>query len=170
MKKILIYLTTAFYITLLTSCGSTSKTWTYNPSRSKEAIIDQGYAIPQRNLPAPVMNAIYAGNRICTLPYKFGGGHRTWEDSGYDCSGTVSYLLHSAGLIDSCGTSSSFRQYGSSGPGKYISIYAKKGHTFIEVAGLRMDTGYQRGHETGPRWTTRSRPISGYKVRHPSGF
>jgi hypothetical protein len=115
------------------------------------------------------MSAINAGNQIVGMPYKFGGGHRSFLDSGYDCSGTVSYALHGAGLLKSVGTSSSMKKYGKSGEGKYITVYAKSGHTFIVIAGLRLDTGYN-GENEGPKWSTRSRPIKGYTARHPPGL
>ena len=116
------------------------------------------------------MRAISAGNEIVGKPYKYGGGHRSFRDSGYDCSGTVSYALHGAGLLATPGTSSSMKSYGRSGPGKYITVYAKGGHhTFIVIAGLRLDTGYN-GENEGPKWSTRSRPIKGYVARHPPGL
>jgi hypothetical protein len=115
------------------------------------------------------MRAISAGNRIAGKPYKFGGGHRSFEDNGYDCSGTVSYVLHGAGLLSSPGTSSSLRSYGKAGEGKHITVYSRNGHTFIIVAGLRLDTGYN-GERKGPRWSAKSRPMKGYVARHPPGF
>lgn len=115
------------------------------------------------------MEVISAGNRIAGKPYKYGGGHRSFHDSGYDCSGTVSYALHGAGLINSPATSGGLRSYGSRGTGRYITVYAKSGHAFIVVAGLRLDTGYN-GENEGPKWSTRSRPIKGYVARHPPGL
>ncbi len=128
------------------------------------------YAVPPAGLPAPVMYAINAGNQIITRPYKYGGGHRSFEDTGYDCSGTVSYVLHAAGMLRSPGTSDGFRKFGSKGEGEHITVYAKSGHCFIEVAGLRLDTGYNGGRGQGPRWTTKPRPIKGFSIRHPSGL
>lgn len=154
---------------LLSSCSSKPQRWVYDYKRGKTAVIIGGKAVPPAGLPAPVMRAIEAGNEIVGLPYKYGGGHRSFHDSGYDCSGTVSYALHGAGLIRSPGTSSSFRKYGKSGVGKYMTVYAKSGHTFIVIAGLRLDTGYN-GENEGPKWSTKSRPIKGYVARHPAGF
>jgi hypothetical protein len=135
----------------------------------KTAIIINGKAVPPANLPSPVMRAVAAGNRIAGKPYRMGGGHKNFEDKCYDCSGTVSYLLHHAGHLDEPTTSGALRNFGKSGKGKWITVYAKSGHTFIEVAGLRMDTGYN-GEGRGPRWSTRDRPSKGYVARHPEGL
>lgn len=153
----------------LSSCSSGKKAWDYEYSRGKTAVMVNGRAVPPAGLPAPVMRAIVAGNQIAGRPYKFGGGHRSFMDTGYDCSGTVSYVLHGAGLLSSPGTSSSLRSYGKSGEGKYITVYSRDGHTFIIVAGLRLDTGYN-GERKGPRWSTKSRPMKGYVARHPPGL
>jgi len=154
---------------VLASCGSSPKTWDYEYSRGKTAVLVGGKAVPPAGLPPQVMRAISAGNRIAGKPYKFGGGHRSFEDTGYDCSGTVSYVLHSAGLLDTPGTSSSLRSFGKPGPGKHITVFSKDGHAFIIVAGMRLDTGYN-GERKGPRWSSRSRPSKGYVMRHPAGL
>jgi hypothetical protein len=153
----------------LSSCASKPKRWDYKYASGRTAVIVGGRAVPPAGLPHEVMSAINAGNQIVGMPYKFGGGHRSFLDSGYDCSGTVSYALHGAGLLKSVGTSSSMKKYGKSGEGKYITVYAKSGHTFIVIAGLRLDTGYN-GENEGPKWSTRSRPIKGYTARHPPGL
>jgi hypothetical protein len=154
---------------LLSSCSSKPKRWEYQYVRGKTAVIVGGKAVPPAGLPPGVMQAINAGNEIVGMPYKYGGGHASLYDTGYDCSGTVSYALRRAGLIHSVGTSGSLRKYGRSGPGRHITVYAKNGHTFIEIAGLRLDTGYN-GQNEGPKWSTRSRPIKGYVLRHPPGL
>ena len=156
-------------IIFLSSCSSKPKRWEYQYVRGKTAVIVGGKAVPPAGLPKKVMQAISAANEIVGKPYKYGGGHASFKDTGYDCSGTVSYALHGAGLIHSVGTSGSLRKYGRSGPGRYITVYAKNGHTFIEIAGLRLDTGYN-GQNEGPKWSTRSRPIKGYVLRHPPGL
>src|SRR4051794_37483117 len=114
-----------------------------------------------------VARAIAAGNRIATLPYKYGGGHGSFNDSGYDCSGSVSYVLHGAGLLSSPLDSTGLESYGAPGPGRHITIYANSGHAFMIIDGRRFDTGY--GGE-GNRWASGSRPTSGYVVRHPPGL
>jgi peptidoglycan hydrolase-like protein with peptidoglycan-binding domain len=111
--------------------------------------------------------AIAAANRIATLPYRYGGGHGSFDDTGYDCSGSVSYVLHGAGLLDSPLDSTGLMSYGEPGPGRYITIYANAGHAFMTINGRRFDTGY--GGE-GNRWASGSRPTAGFVVRHPPGL
>ena len=111
--------------------------------------------------------ALAAANRIATLPYRYGGGHGSFNDSGYDCSGSVSYVLHAAGVLSSPLDSSALMGYGAPGPGRYITIYANSGHAFMTINGRRFDTGYG-GH--GNRWASGSRPTAGYVVRHPPGL
>ena len=119
--------------------------------------------------PEAVKRAVAAGNHIAGRPYIYGGGHRVIEDRGYDCSGTASYLLCHAGLLRAPIPSDDFRHYGESGPGKWITIYARRGPVFTVVGGLRMDTGYN-GQGEGPRWSTMSRPAKGCVLRHPPGL
>src|SRR3954469_1279931 len=114
-----------------------------------------------------VARAIAAGDRIATLPYKYGGGHGSFNDSGYDCSGSVSYVLHGAGLLSAPLDSTGLESYGAPGPGRHITIYANSGHAFMVIDGRRFDTGYG-GH--GNRWASGSRPTGGYVVRHPPGL
>ncbi|MCB1208800.1 MAG: peptidoglycan endopeptidase [Verrucomicrobiales bacterium] len=159
--------------TVLTSCGlfsSGKREWTYRYEPRKTAIIVNGKAVPPGGLPKQVMRAITAGNQIVGKPYKIGGGHGFLHklDSGYDCSGTTTHVLRTAGVLDEDMTSANFRKYGSSGEGRYITVYARSGHVFLDVAGLRLDTGYH--NENGPRWTTKSRPARGYRMRHPAGL
>jgi peptidoglycan hydrolase-like protein with peptidoglycan-binding domain len=115
-----------------------------------------------------VQRVIAAGNRIQFLPYKWGGGHGTWNDSGYDCSGSVSYALHGGGLLDTQLDSSALESYGSPGRGRHITIYANPGHAWMVVDGRRFDTS--GASEDGSRWHTTGRPTSGYVVRHPTGY
>ena len=158
-----------FSCCLLSSCMLGPSTWNYEYRRGKTAVLHGPYAVPPAGLPPRVLAAIHAGNQITGRPYKYGGGHRSFIDNGYDCSGAVSYILRAAGYLNRPTTSNALRKFGQSGEGKHITVYARKGHTFIEVAGLRFDTGYHGAGE-GPRWTTRSRPIRGFKVRHPPGL
>jgi hypothetical protein len=115
-----------------------------------------------------VRRVIAAGNRIADLPYKYGGGHRTFDDSGYDCSGSVSYALHGGGLLSSPLDSSQFMSWGAPGKGRWITIYANPGHAYMVVAGRRFDTSGQ--YQDGSRWHTTMRSAAGYTVRHPPGF
>jgi peptidoglycan hydrolase-like protein with peptidoglycan-binding domain/cell wall-associated NlpC family hydrolase len=115
-----------------------------------------------------VGRVIAAGNEIATRPYVYGGGHGSFQSNGYDCSGSVSYALHGAGLIKSPQDSSELANYGESGPGKHITIYANSEHAFMVVNGKRFDTVAQA--ETGSRWSSSQTSTSGYTVRHPAGY
>ena len=127
-----------------------------------------GFAIAPASAPQAVKDVIAAGNKIATTPYKWGGGHGQWEDTGYDCSGSVSYALHGAGLLASPLVSGDFARWGSQGPGAWITIYANAGHVYMVVAGMRFDTSARS--RTGSRWTSESRSADGYAVTHPSGL
>jgi cell wall-associated NlpC family hydrolase len=127
-----------------------------------------GSAVAPEDAPVVVQRLILAANEIARLPYKWGGGHGAWRDSGYDCSGSVSFALAGAGLLDRPHTSGDFMQYGDSGPGKWITIYANPGHIFMMVAGLRFDTSGQG--RAGTRWQEGARGASGFAVRHPPGL
>lgn len=118
--------------------------------------------------PLVVRRVIQAGDRIAGKPYKYGGGHARWRDSGYDCSGSVSYALHGGGLLDGSLTSSGLMRYGSAGRGRWITIYANPSHTYLVVAGRRFDTSGRS--ESGSRWSARRRDSAGYAVRHPPGL
>src|SRR5215217_2999704 len=111
---------------------------------------------------------IAAANRIVGKPYRFGGGHASFEDSGYDCSGAVSYALHGAGLLASPMPSGAFTSYGAPGPGRRVTIYANSGHMFMVVDGRRFDSTGTNGR--GPLWYDVPRPTLGYIARHPPGL
>jgi len=117
---------------------------------------------------ALVSRVVAAANRIATKPYRYGGGHGSFTDSGYDCSGSVSYALHGAGLLSVPRNSSGFMSYGRPGPGKRITIYSSPGHMYMTVDGRRFDTSARR--VSGSRWTGQSRSSAGYVVRHPAGL
>jgi peptidoglycan hydrolase-like protein with peptidoglycan-binding domain len=119
-------------------------------------------------LPVVVRRVIAAASRIAHKPYKYGGGHGTWNDSGYDCSGSVSYALHGGGLLDAALDSSGLMSYGAAGRGRYITIYANPGHAYMVVNGRRFDTSGRS--ESGSRWQWRTRSSAGYTVRHPRGL
>jgi hypothetical protein len=115
-----------------------------------------------------IARVIAAANRIATKPYKYGGGHGQWNDSGYDCSGSVSYALHGGGLLSSSLDSSGFMRWGAPGKGRHITIYANPGHVYMVINGRRYDTTGRS--ETGTRWQPDGRSSAGYVVRHPPGF
>ena len=118
--------------------------------------------------PVALRRAIAAANRIAGLPYRFGGGHRSFSDSGYDCSGSVSYVLHGAGRLGSPLDSSELMSYGAAGRGRWITVYANPGHAYMVIRGRRYDTTGRS--ESGSRWQLRHRSPSGYAVRHPRGL
>ncbi|MDP9346700.1 MAG: peptidoglycan-binding protein [Actinomycetota bacterium] len=134
----------------------------------KAEIASDGLALAPATAPDQVKAIIAAGNEIATKPYKYGGGHGDWSDSGYDCSGSVSYALHGAGLLDQSMPSGNFMTWGDAGPGQWVTLYAKSSHMFMVVAGLRFDTS---GRSTaGTRWQADMRSADGYAVRHPTGL
>ena len=127
-----------------------------------------GFAVAPASAPEQVKAAIAAGNQIAKTPYKYGGGHGKLKDSGYDCSGSVYYALHAAGLMKTSMTSGAMARFGDAGKGQWITLYANSGHVYMEVAGLRFDTSARK--QEGSRWTDDSRSSSGYTARHPEGF
>ena len=130
-----------------------------------------GMAAAPEDAPAAVKRAIWAANQLHSKPYRFGGGHASFRDNGYDCSGTVSYALGGAGLIPSPMSSSDFRRYGQRGQGRWITVYARNGHTFAVIGGLRLDTtDFRRGGDVGPRWYNEGRDLRGFQARHPAGM
>jgi cell wall-associated NlpC family hydrolase len=131
-------------------------------------VLRDGTAVAPEDAPDIVKRVILAGNEIAKFPYKWGGGHGAWRDDGYDCSGSVSFALASAGLLNRPLTSGLFTGYGAPGPGEWITIYANDGHMFMVVAGLRFDTS-GRGR-AGTRWQEAPRPVGGFAVRHIPGL
>jgi peptidoglycan hydrolase-like protein with peptidoglycan-binding domain len=115
-----------------------------------------------------VSRIIRAANRIQSKPYKYGGGHGRWNDTGYDCSGSVSYALHGGGLLSSALTSGGFMRWGAPGRGRRVTIYASPGHVYMVIDGRRFDTTGRS--ETGSRWQASDRSSAGYVVRHPPGL
>ncbi len=138
------------------------------PVGAKGRVLPDGRAVAPRDAPQIVRDVIRAGNVIAKTPYLWGGGHGSWSASGYDCSGSVSFALAGAGLLDSPLTSGLLAQWGAAGPGRWITIYANGGHVFMVVAGLRFDTGAISG--TGTRWQATGRSTAGFVARHPEGL
>jgi hypothetical protein len=132
----------------------------------------RGTRAPRPNgLPVRIARAIAAGDRIAHLPYRYGGGHGSFQDSGYDCSGSFSYVLHGAGLLHTPLDSSQFMSWGAPGPGRWITVYANPGHAYMTIRTrrglLRYDTS---GMNDGSRWDGTLRPAGDYTVRHPVGY
>jgi len=123
---------------------------------------------PPPGAPPAVAAVIAAATRIASTPYVWGGGHQRWEDRGYDCSGSVSYALHGADLLEQPMASGGFTSWGAQGSGQWVTIYANGGHMYMVVAGLRFDTSGRS--KTGSRWQAEMRPTSGYAIRHPDGL
>ena len=139
---------------------------------AKATLLPNGLAAAPAGAPPQVRAAIYAANRIVGKPYRYGGGHAKVEDTGYDCSGTISYALIGAKLLKAPLNSSGFMAWGKKGPGRWITVYTNPGHAYVVIAGLRLDTsaaGDPSG-EKGPRWRPTLRETRGYAVRHPAGF
>jgi hypothetical protein len=141
----------------------------YAKEKPGKGRISHGLAYPPSNAPAAIRNVIAAANKIAFKPYVWGGGHGSWNSSGYDCSGSVSYALHGGGLLSSPEDSGSLESYGAPGAGKWISIWTNSGHVYMYVAGLRFDTSAQ-SQTGGSRWTTQGRSNAGFMERHPRGY
>lgn len=136
---------------------------------AKATIGPDGQAIAPADAPEAVKQIIAAGNRIHDRPYRYGGGHApNFRDSAYDCSGSVSYALRGAALVDSPMASGGFMSWGERGAGRWVTIYSHSGHMYMVVAGLRFDTSGRA--KTGSRWQTELRSTRGYAVRHPAGL
>lgn len=172
MKILMQLFVVAMVGAVLTSCGGQVKSKdpvAYQFKSGKTALLRDGLAYAPRRAPAAVKRAIEAGNRLQNKSYKWGGGHAVLNDTGYDCSGAVSYVLREAGLLRGQMPSKGFFNYGKRGKGDWITVYVRNGHVFMTVAGLRLDTGWGGGRK-GPRWQPTSRPGKGHVMRHPSGY
>jgi hypothetical protein len=137
---------------------------------SQATLTPEGLALAPVNAPLVVQQVIDAGNQIARLPYRFGGGHGTFQDNAYDCSGSLSFAFAAAGLLNTTVTSGQLMSWGKPGPGRWITVFAAPGHTFMYIAGLRFDTVALA--ETGSRWSNRpaTEGRSGFVVRHPVGL
>jgi len=129
---------------------------------------DGRVAIAPESAPLEVQKAIWAANRITNKPYRYGGGHRRFRDSGYDCSGAVSYALRGGKLLKRPLHSRAFMRWGDKGRGDWITVFTNPGHAYVVIAGLRFDTSGPG--ERGPRWRKGARSSRSYTARHPEGF
>jgi hypothetical protein len=133
-----------------------------------------GTALAPADAPPAIQAAIAAGNAIHTYPYRWGGGHRTFYDTGYDCSGAVSYVLHAAGFLASPMPSGPLASsWGAPGKGRWITVYANASHAYMVVAGLRFDTsavGEKLNQGSGPRWRKTKRKPLGYTAKFYPGY
>jgi len=141
------------------------------PGKLARLRTDGKAAIP-RQAPRAVKDIIAAANQIVGKPYKWGGGHARLIDRGYDCSGAVSYALIRAGLLASPLVSGGLTTYGERDAGRHVSVYANKGHVYMEVAGLRLDTSpfADPTGAKGPRWRVAIGRRAGFHARHPLGL
>jgi cell wall-associated NlpC family hydrolase len=119
-------------------------------------------------VPRAIQLAVRAGNRLQHKPYRYGGGHKSFKDTAYDCSGTVSYVLHAGKLLTSPLDSTGLMTWGAPGPGSWITVYANASHAFMVVGGLRLDTSGPGA--PGPRWRALPRSLDGFTARHPAGL
>jgi hypothetical protein len=134
-------------------------------------LLRDGRGLAPPSAPPVVKAMIEAANRIRHRPYVWGGGHRSWNSRGYDCSGSVSYVLHAAGLLESPLDSTGFMRWGGGGGGSWVRIYANKEHVFAVIAGLRWDTSFSEdGDRSGPGWSEELRSAGGFRLRHPLGL
>jgi hypothetical protein len=142
---------------------------------SAHTVIDRGILQPNGLVSAPpsapyaVQAIITAGNEVAHLPYVYGGGHGTWIDNAYDCSGSVSFALANAGFLGTQEDSSQLAKFGAPGPGHWVTIYANAQHAYMVVAGIRFDTSGRDGPR-GSRWQAAMRSNAGFTVRHPPGL
>ena len=147
------------------------------PPPPEKATLMDGQVIAPASAPPRVTRVIEAANRLIDKPYRYGGGHQPFSrtlDTGYDCSGSVSYALYGGRFLRSPLPSGALMSWGSSGPGRWITVYAHGGHAYLVVAGLRFDTSMHDpdapGPSTGPRWSKTLRESGAFVARHPRGY
>jgi hypothetical protein len=138
------------------------------------ARIIHGLAYAPADAPIQVQQAIWAGDRIRLKPYRIGGGHGKWNDSAYDCSGSVSFVLHAARLLKISEDSGEMMSWDRHGIGQWMTVYTNPGHAFIQIAGIRLDTSAEQDPHpapgSGPRWRPLMTSTAGYVARHPAGL
>lgn len=166
-------------LTLLLTVGCQQQQQMQSNAMTPAYVYHKGYTAQIRHgkatippmAPRRIQRAIMAANKIVGKPYRRGGGHGKHADSAYDCSGSVAFVLREAGMLKK-GThpvSSDFLRWGRAGFGKWLTVYTKRGHVFLMIAGLRFDTTGS-GQGRGPRWYDTPRPCPGFKVRHIPGY
>ncbi len=137
-------------------------------TRPRLRLTKNGRVAVAGNVPRRVRDLIKAANRIALTPYVWGGGHGRWRASGYDCSGSVGYALHGAALLRRPTTSGALTGFGRAGRGRWVTVYAHGGHTYLTVGRLRFDTSARNSGRS--RWTRIGRSPAGYVARHPAGL
>ncbi len=129
----------------------------------------RGRALAPAGSPTAVQDLVAGGNAISTFPYRLGGGHGSFVDNAYDCSGSVSYALAAAGLLDAPLTSGDLMSWGVPGRGRWLTVYANPGHVFMTIGGIRFDTSGRAGRR-GSRWQPLERTARGFVPRHWPGL
>jgi peptidoglycan hydrolase-like protein with peptidoglycan-binding domain len=138
---------------------------------AKARLNPDGTVTAPAGAPQVIQTMIAAANRIATKPYCYAGGHGKWNDRCYDCSGSVSYVLHAAGMLSVSEDSTQLESYGSRGVGRWVTIWANAGHTYMQIAGLYFDTAAQSSNSLNDRWSKRNiENNSAFVVRHPTGL
>jgi cell wall-associated NlpC family hydrolase len=147
------------------------------PPPPEEATLVEGRVIAPASAPRRVKRVIEAANRLVEKPYIYGGGHKPFSnilDSGYDCSGAVSYALYGGRFLRSPLHSGALMDWAEEGPGDWITVYTHPGHAYIVIAGLRFDTSLRDpdapGPSSGPRWSRTLRESDAFVARHPYGY
>jgi peptidoglycan hydrolase-like protein with peptidoglycan-binding domain len=142
-------------------------TWSALGVRGRRTVLKRARAT-RPGIPVAITRAIRAANRIASFPYRLGGGHRSFSDSAYDCSGSVSYVLHATGRLGRPRDSGELMSWGRAGRGRWITVYANPGHAYVVINGRRYDTTGRAG--TGSRWQRADRSTAGHVARHPAGL
>lgn len=148
--------------------GGAATTSSAGGGLQRSVTLTDGEVTAPPDAPVAVQKIVDAANQVARLPYVYGGGHGVFVDSAYDCSGSVSFALANAGLLDRPLTSGELAQWGKPGQGKWVTIYANATHAFMVVGGARFDTVGLR--QTGSRWQRPFRSISGFTATHPPGL
>jgi cell wall-associated NlpC family hydrolase len=139
------------------------------PAAGGESVAGNGTIPIPTAVPEAVQRVVAGGNAIADFPYIWGGGHASFIANGYDCSGSVSYALAAGGLLSAPLVSGDLATWGEPGPGRWITIYANAGHTFMDVDGMWFDTAGRSGPYAS-RWLVATPSLEGYAVRHPQGL
>ncbi len=142
---------------------------TLTPVPGGQSIGGNGTIPIPTDVPEVVQKVVAGANEIADFPYVFGGGHASFVDNAYDCSGSVSYALAAGGLLSQPETSGELESWGVPGPGRYITVYANAGHTYMYVDGILYDTAGRSGVYAS-RWLVGGTDNSGYVVRHYPGL
>jgi hypothetical protein len=154
---------------VLTAARAQARAAITTPQPGGYSVGGSGTISPPPGLPLVIDQVIAGGNAIADFPYVYGGGHGSFVDNAYDCSGSVSYALAAGGLLNAPETSGNLESWGVPGPGRYITVYANAGHTFMNVAGVWFDTAGRSGPYAS-RWLTATPSLAGYVVRHWPGL